>query len=105
MSKGNCIHFTGVGGPSGDKETCAAGVNYRAHVGGPAFGWMRRLPCLPSFPQAEDMVPCTHFRAMTKEEHDERQAKLVEKALSASSIAIRSLIAMLEAQLQAKETP
>jgi hypothetical protein len=43
MKKGTCIHYTGCINPR--KPTCDAGINYREHVGGDGFGWIKRIPC------------------------------------------------------------
>lgn len=52
-----CRHFTGAL----HNEKCKAGVHYRSMVGGPDFGWMARLPCLPDSPLRKDMVTCAAF--------------------------------------------
>lgn len=41
MRTGTCVHFTGTVRP-----VCAAGVNYRKHVGGDDVGWGLRMPCI-----------------------------------------------------------
>ena len=64
MSK--CVHFTGI-----QHDICAAGVNYRALVGGPDFGWARKIPCL-SEPGA---VPCASLRLPTLEEAEAKVTK------------------------------
>lgn len=88
MYEGDCIHFTGIGikgdARGGHSRTCKAGVNYRAHVGGEELGWARRIPCLPQ--SAKEPVPCPHFRAMTRAEHDAREAEVraaIDRALGA----------------------
>lgn len=43
MKAGQCIHYTGCLNPR--TPTCKAGINYREHVGGDGFGWVRRIPC------------------------------------------------------------
>jgi hypothetical protein len=57
---GRCIHFTGI-----QHEECGAGVNYRALVGGPDFGWATRLPCLKG---NTDAPPCALCHFPTPEE-------------------------------------
>lgn len=36
-----CKHFNGI-----QHAACKAGINYRAMIGGPNFGWAKHLPCL-----------------------------------------------------------
>lgn len=55
-----CVHFTGI-----QHDTCKAGVNYRAHVGGPDFGWARRIPC---FSDSVDAPPCDKCQRTTREQ-------------------------------------
>lgn len=54
-----CKHFTGI-----QHAACKAGVNYRALIGGPDFGWAKYLPCL-SDPEA---VICERREYPTPEE-------------------------------------
>lgn len=71
-----CRFFNGLGFGAGERaKCCEAGINYRELVGGPDFGWARRIPCLdgsPSLPRL-DPVPCSRRVLMTQEEHAERE--------------------------------
>ncbi len=55
-----CIHFRGL-----RHQTCEAGVDWRALVGGPDFGIARRAPCLQD---NNSEVACAHCRYPTPEE-------------------------------------
>lgn len=65
--RGQCRHFNGT-----QRETCRAGVEYRALVGGPDLGWGLRLPCglrlRISNSQVDEPVTCDQFSAYTEEE-------------------------------------
>lgn len=80
MKEGNCRHFNGLPMPIGKQEKekcCEAGVNYRAHVGGPDHGWFTRTPCLPMLRKPTDqMVPCPKFVAVTAEEEAADKAEM-----------------------------
>ncbi len=39
-----CRHFNGV-----QNDICEAGINFRALVGEPFYGWVKRLPCLKEY--------------------------------------------------------
>src|ERR1051326_3435555 len=63
-----CVHFTGT-----VNETCKAGVNYRAVVGGPDLGWGTRLPCHGVFErEGVERVGCEHLHKPTLEEAERR---------------------------------
>lgn len=49
-----CRHY---GGP---EPHCTAGIDLRAHVGGPDLGWLRRTPCVINS-MSEDTVPCDRY--------------------------------------------
>lgn len=57
-----CVHFNGT-----VNDCCDAGVNYRQLVGGPDFGWCRRLPCMDKYAKP-DAVSCDKKRYPTEEE-------------------------------------
>lgn len=59
-----CKHFLGA------DRVCRAGVDIRAHVGGPNSGWGRRMPCQPdsSLTDERDIVPCEKYAVATDEE-------------------------------------
>lgn len=61
----SCVHFTGI-----QHTRCEAGVDYRALVGGPDFGWASRLPCLEErLPHAEaPIVSCDKCQRTTREQ-------------------------------------
>jgi len=66
--RNRCKHFTGIA-----HDTCKAGVNYRALVGGPDAGWAIRLPCNPSLRKAESApVPCECRELNTDAELEQR---------------------------------
>lgn len=73
-----CRHFVGIH----HNTCCKAGVNFRAHVGGPELGWVTRLPCVPlmSTGKAEDVVPCEQRDVWTREEA-ERNIDAHERAI------------------------
>ena len=60
-----CIHFTGL-----QNEACAAGINYRQHVGGPDFGWAKKIPCLDGWfgNRQSPCVPCAKRETPTMEQ-------------------------------------
>lgn len=82
-----CRHFNGVG--RDDKECCRVGVNYRSHVGGEDFGWLRRLPCLPKSVDEDilQVVLCklrvfpTPEEAAAEEAHDEELLSIIPLAI------------------------
>ncbi len=51
---GNCVHYSPK--PGGIYE-CDKGIDIRAHVGGPDFGWMARMPCCNT-KLSRDRVSC-----------------------------------------------
>jgi hypothetical protein len=66
MKAGTCVHFNGI-----QNDACRAGVNYREHVGGPDFGWARRMPCILKY--AKDAVPCDKYQEPTPAQIAERE--------------------------------
>lgn len=71
--KGTCVHFNGTVG--GQRPCCAAGVNYRALVGGPELGWLRRLPC---HDHNQSTVVCSLRRLPTAEEVVQEEKELAD---------------------------
>jgi hypothetical protein len=63
-----CAHFTGT-----QKQVCKAGVNYRALVGGPDFGWATRMPCTGD--KGDAIVVCAQLRLTTREEAEAEVAR------------------------------
>lgn len=80
-----CRFFNGVG--LDHDKCCEAGVNYRALVGGPDHGWVRRIPCLEgtkALPRI-DPVDCSKRVLMTQEEHAQREKEtreIIDEALA-----------------------
>lgn len=74
-ARGDCKHYRGT-----IHDTCAAGVDYRALVGGPDNGWCSRLPCLASIRQGANgpTAPCDRFAAPTAAEVAEDRARTDE---------------------------
>ena len=64
----SCTHFRGI-----QHQTCKAGVDWRALVGGDDFGIARRMPCLKD---NNSTVVCEHCHFPTPEEVQARIAKL-----------------------------
>jgi hypothetical protein len=64
MQRECCKHY------KGSQEICGAGIDIRKHVGGPDFGWGRRMPCNPGSPLCDklEMVPCDKYEPPTEEE-------------------------------------
>jgi len=60
---GTCVHFTGI-----HQKTCSVGVIYRDLVGGPDFGWARKIPCTMAWPDETDRVTCSKIKHLTREE-------------------------------------
>ncbi len=76
--RGTCKHFTGISLPGGDdRGACNAGVDYRAHVGGPNLGWAARLPCIKvgRARPSEPPVPCALYVEPTQAEIDAAEAE------------------------------
>ena len=51
--QGHCKHYGNVRG----ELVCDKGVDVRAHVGGPDYGWMARIPCVTS-KLSKEQVTC-----------------------------------------------
>lgn len=91
MKPGECIHYTGCLNPRA--PACKAGVNYREHVGGDGFGWVRRLPCFKltdSDPAA--IVKCNLFQEASAEQiaaHEAEVAATIKKFMTAYSGNVR----------------
>ncbi len=68
MRHSTCIHYLSIHG-------CALEIDIQKHVGGPAYGWMTRMPCMPhgSYSDAAAMVPCEEYKAPTEEEIQKEQ--------------------------------
>lgn len=76
MKAGQCKHYTGCLNPR--TPTCEAGVNYREHVGGDGFGWVRRLPCTKLLGEDDPtaIVKCDKYREPTAEEISADEARV-----------------------------
>lgn len=85
MNPCSCKHYSYA--PGGKGPTCARGVDIRKHVGGPAFGWMARLPCVTT-ERSHEQVPCELHELPTAEEVAE-EARLLDEAI-ARVLAVRS---------------
>lgn len=84
-----CRHFNGVGF-GGDAKCCRAGIDYRAHVGGEDFGWVKRLPCMPK-PADEDrsrVVACS-LREFPTEKEVEAQEREADESMALTTAAIK----------------
>jgi hypothetical protein len=91
-----CVHFTGLASPTEpDTKTCAAGVCYRAHVGGPDYGWARRIPCTPKWEPDDEVVECELFEARGLEAAEEEQRQW-DKRFDDSNRARRAISAHLK---------
>lgn len=72
FKKSTCKHFNGT-----VNECCRADVNYRQLVGGPDYGWARRLPCMSKY-AGPDAVTCAKREEPTAEETAESEAEMKE---------------------------
>lgn len=68
-----CRHFTGI-----QNKACEVGVNYREFVGGPDFGWARRLPCLGDDDFHADNKPCSQRSLYTVKELAEQKREAAQ---------------------------
>jgi hypothetical protein len=73
-------------------ENCEAGINYRALVGGPDWGWGTRLPCLGFLfePKGGERATCDKRQCWTVEEAETREAehtRRLESVMAAMSAA------------------
>ena len=79
MTPGTCIHYRGT------QTLCAAGIDVRAHVGGAAFGWGCRIPCIkrqfhPGRPA--EKVPCDKYQEPSAQELEEFKAEIALTTLN-----------------------
>ena len=65
MSDKRCTHSVGLSSRDGAPIICQAGIDVRALVGGPDFGWLKRCPCSGRY---TDAVPCAQYQAPSAEE-------------------------------------
>jgi len=78
----SCVHFHGI-----QHELCKAGINIRQLVGGDAFGWARRIPCLNS---KICTVHCDSRKLPTREQAETavaEQDQQFEKTMKAVEVA------------------
>lgn len=74
MIKGTCKHFRG-------RDGCALGIDIRALVGGPDWGWGRRKPCNAETMRATSLppinpAPCDQYEEPTAQEVAESEARM-----------------------------
>ena len=77
----SCVHFTGI-----QNKTCKADVNIRELVGGPDFGWARKIPCLLRDAD-ECTVVCPSRQFPTREEAEALEDEH-EKTIARFTIAV-----------------
>lgn len=63
-----CVNYNGCG----SHETCKAGVNYVALVGGDKTGLLNTLPCF----ERNTIITCEHLRFPSQEELAEREKEI-----------------------------
>ncbi len=69
-----CKHYRAAGG---GRVACAVGVDIRAHIGGPDYGWLSRSPCVESV-YSKDVVACDKREYPTAEEIAADEAEMEE---------------------------
>lgn len=85
-ARDKCRHFNGT-----IHETCQAGVNYRALVGGPDLGWGLRLPCGLRLPAGKvgDPVACEQRAIYTEDELSQRADDSIRR-MDALGVAVKA---------------
>lgn len=83
---GECVHFTGV-----HNETCRAGVNYRALVGGDDFGWVTRLPCLRFLSKEMDRCNTCDKMQLPSRAEAEAQERAADEVFQRINVCLKAI--------------